>query len=464
MNLLTIEHLKKSYTERLLFDDTAFSINEGEKVGLIGINGTGKSTLLRIAAGLEEPDDGSVVKGRSLYIRYLPQIPEFESGENVLEAIVRENKNEPHFASGEELKAAARSMLNRLEILDGEAKIDTLSGGQRKRVALASVLLSTADLLILDEPTNHLDSGMAEWLEAYLKSFKGALLMITHDRYFLDSVTNRIVELDKGKLYSYQGGYEKYLELKAERMEMAEAGMLVQAFIPTARDITVKITSTGKTYQMELADDAGFFAALIPRKTMADYTLLVFYDNGTLGEIHDPYSFAPQFTDADLKKFEAGIHYGIYNKMGAHPMTVKGTAGVYFAVWAPCAMRVSVVGDFNLWDGRRHQMRKLGESGIFEIFIPGVKKGAVYKYEVKFKNGDPALKADPYANYAELRPNTASVVWDLNEYQWNDGEWMDKRAKTDTKTAPMSVYEVHLGSWMRKETKTDDTGDRKSVV
>ena len=223
MNLLTIEHLKKSYTERLLFDDPAFSINEGEKVGLIGINGTGKSTLLRIAAGLEEPDDGSVVKGRSLYIRYLPQIPEFESGETVLEAIVRENKNEPHFASGEELKAAARSMLNRLEILDGEAKIDTLSGGQRKRVALASVLLSTADLLILDEPTNHLDSGMAEWLEAYLKSFKGALLMITHDRYFLDSVTNRIVELDKGKLYSYQGGYEKYLELKAERMEMAEA-------------------------------------------------------------------------------------------------------------------------------------------------------------------------------------------------------------------------------------------------
>ena len=223
MNLLTIEHLTKSYTERLLFDDTAFSINEGEKVGLIGINGTGKSTLLRIAAGLEEPDKGSVVKGRSLYIRYLPQIPEFQEGETVLEAIVRENENEPHFSSKEELKAAARSMLNRLEVPDCEAKIDTLSGGQRKRVALASVLLSTADLLILDEPTNHLDSGMAEWLEAYFKAFKGALLMITHDRYFLDSVTSRIVELDKGKLYSYQGGYEKYLELKAERIEMAEA-------------------------------------------------------------------------------------------------------------------------------------------------------------------------------------------------------------------------------------------------
>ena len=223
MNLLTIEHLTKSYTERLLFDDTAFSINEGEKVGLIGINGTGKSTLLRIAAGLEQPDEGSVVKGRSLYIRYLPQIPEFQDGETVLEAIVRENENEPHFSSKEELKAAARSMLNRLEVPDCEAKIDTLSGGQRKRVALASVLLSTADLLILDEPTNHLDSGMAEWLGAYLKAFKGALLMITHDRYFLDSVTSRIVELDKGKLYSYQGGYEKYLELKAERIEMAEA-------------------------------------------------------------------------------------------------------------------------------------------------------------------------------------------------------------------------------------------------
>ena len=123
----------------------------------------------------------------------------------------------------EELKASAKTMLNRLEIEDFDAKVETLSGGQRKRVALASVLLSTADLLILDEPTNHLDSQMADWLEGYLKAFKGALLMITHDRYFLDSVTNRIVELDKGKLYSYQGGYEKYLELKAERLSMAEA-------------------------------------------------------------------------------------------------------------------------------------------------------------------------------------------------------------------------------------------------
>ena len=149
MNLVTIEHLTKSYTERLLFDDTSFSINEGEKVGLIGINGTGKSTLLRIVAGLEEPDEGSVTRGRNLYMRYLPQIPEFVPGDTVLQSVVRDNEKEPHFTSREELEASARTMLNRLGITDHEAKIETLSGGQRKRAALASVLLSTADLLIL---------------------------------------------------------------------------------------------------------------------------------------------------------------------------------------------------------------------------------------------------------------------------------------------------------------------------
>lgn len=220
MNLLTIEHLTKSYTERLLFDDTAFSINEGEKVGVIGINGTGKSTLLKIAAGLEEPDQGSVVKGRNLYIRYLPQNPVFEPGYTVLESVIRENEGHEQ---AWDLEGQAKNMLMKLDVTDWTAKIETLSGGQRKRVALASVLLSTADLLILDEPTNHLDSAMADWLEEYLKKFRGALLMITHDRYFLDSVTNRIVELDKGKLYSYQTNYEGFLELKAERMAMEEA-------------------------------------------------------------------------------------------------------------------------------------------------------------------------------------------------------------------------------------------------
>ncbi len=223
MNLVTIEHLTKSYTERLLFDDTAFSINEGEKVGLIGINGTGKSTLLKIVAGLEEPDSGTVVRGRNLYIRYLPQIPEFVPGDTALESIMRDNANETHYSSAEEMQATAKSMLNELGIPDHEAKMETLSGGQRKRVALAGVLMSRAELLVLDEPTNHLDSSMAGWLEEYLKAFRGALLMITHDRYFLDSVTGRIVELDKGKLYSYQAGYRGYLELKAQRLEMMEA-------------------------------------------------------------------------------------------------------------------------------------------------------------------------------------------------------------------------------------------------
>ena len=223
MSLVTIEHLTKSYTERLLFDDTAFSLNEGEKVGLIGINGTGKSTLLKIVAGLEDPDEGSVVRRRNLYIRYLPQIPEFTDGDSVLDSIVRDNQAEPHFTSREEMEAGAKTILTQLGIYDFDAKVETLSGGQRKRVALTSVLLSTADLLVLDEPTNHLDSEMADWLEDYLKRFRGALLMITHDRYFLDSVTNRIVELDKGKLYSYQTNYEGVVKLKAERIDMAEA-------------------------------------------------------------------------------------------------------------------------------------------------------------------------------------------------------------------------------------------------
>ena len=223
MNLVTIEHLTKSYTERLLFDDTSFSINEGEKIGLIGVNGTGKSTLLKIVAGLEDADSGSVVRGRSLYIRYLSQIPEFAEGDTVLESVMRENAGETHYSSADEMQATAKSMLNKLGITEHDALTSTLSGGQRKRVALASVLMSTADLLILDEPTNHLDSAMADWLEDYLKNFRGALLMITHDRYFLDSVVNRIVELDQGKLYGYQGGYEAFLRLKAERLEMAEA-------------------------------------------------------------------------------------------------------------------------------------------------------------------------------------------------------------------------------------------------
>lgn len=220
MNLVTAEHLTKSYTERLLFDDTDFSLGEGEKVGVIGINGTGKSTLLRIVAGLEEPDSGTVVRGRNLDMRYLPQNPVFTEGDSILEGIVRDNQGH---ARPWDLESQAKTMLTKMGIFDFDAHVETLSGGQRKRVALVSALMSDTDLLILDEPTNHLDSEMSRWLEEYLIKFRGAIIMITHDRYFLDSVTNRIVELDQGKLYSYQTNYQGYLKLKAERLDMAAA-------------------------------------------------------------------------------------------------------------------------------------------------------------------------------------------------------------------------------------------------
>lgn len=220
MNLVTMDHLTKSYTERLLFDDTGFSIHDGDKIGLLGINGTGKSTLLKIAAGLEEPDQGTVVRGRNLDIRYLSQNPEFHEGDTIMESIVRDNEGHAH---PWDLESQAKMMLTRVGIFDFDVKVETLSGGQRKRVALVSTLMSDTDLLVLDEPTNHLDSEMAEWLEEHLKKFRGALLMITHDRYFLDSVTNRIVELDKGKLYNYQANYEGFLKLKAERLDMEQA-------------------------------------------------------------------------------------------------------------------------------------------------------------------------------------------------------------------------------------------------
>lgn len=220
MNLVTIEHLTKSYTERLLFEDTEFSIQEGEKIGLIGINGTGKSTLLKIVAGMETLDLGTMAHSRNLDIRYLPQNPGFVAGDTIMESILRDNEGHPHLW---DMESQAKAMLTKVGIYDLLQKVETLSGGQRKRVALVSVLMADTDLLVLDEPTNHLDSQMADWLEEHLGKFRGAILMVTHDRYFLDSVSNRIVELDKGKLYSYQTNYEGYLKLKAQRLNMALA-------------------------------------------------------------------------------------------------------------------------------------------------------------------------------------------------------------------------------------------------
>ncbi len=213
MNLLTAEHITHSYTTKKLLDDTAFSLNEGEKVGIIGINGTGKSTLLKILAGLVRPDEGTVTKGNGLKIGFLPQTPTYDEGMSVIDAAMSECPKTDY----ERLLPEAKKMLNKLAIPDFSQNITELSGGQRKRVALVRTFLSEADILILDEPTNHLDSSMAEWLEHYLNDFKGAIIMITHDRYFLDSVASRIVELDHGKLYSYDDNYLGYLALKEQR-------------------------------------------------------------------------------------------------------------------------------------------------------------------------------------------------------------------------------------------------------
>lgn len=220
MNILTAEHIKKSYTERMLFDDASFYLHEGEKVGILGINGTGKSTLLKILAGMEEPEEGKVVPANHVVMRYLPQHPVFKEGQTVLEAVLEVHKGDETLYN---LESDAKTMMTTLGITDFDQPVEQLSGGQKKRLALVAALVAPADILILDEPTNHLDHAMADWLEDFLKKWRGSLIMVTHDRYFLDSVSNRIVEIDKGKIYSYETNYSGYLKLKAEREASALA-------------------------------------------------------------------------------------------------------------------------------------------------------------------------------------------------------------------------------------------------
>ena len=220
VNIINIENCTKAYTDKVLFKDINFYLHDGEKVGIIGINGTGKSTLLKIIAGIEEPDEGTYAKANDCVIRYLPQNPVFESGHTVLESALKGNVTKENKWT---IESEVKAMLTKLGITDFEQKTDELSGGQKKRLALASCLVSPADVLILDEPTNHLDTEMNDYLEDYLKKFKGALVMVTHDRYFLDAVTNSIAEIDKGSLYTYDTNYSGFLALKAEREDMAMA-------------------------------------------------------------------------------------------------------------------------------------------------------------------------------------------------------------------------------------------------
>lgn len=215
MNILNAEKISKTYGEKVLFDKVVLGVNKGDKIGVIGVNGTGKSIFLKIIAGIEEPDAGEIVSGRGVTVSYLAQAPQFNPGDTIVGYVIKDKNN----AS----EAEAKTILTKLGITDFDAAINTLSGGQRKRIALARTLVSPAEVLILDEPTNHLDSDMVIWLEEYIKKFKGELIMVTHDRYFLDNVTNRIVELDGGKLYGYDTNYSGFLELKTQREEMERA-------------------------------------------------------------------------------------------------------------------------------------------------------------------------------------------------------------------------------------------------
>lgn len=256
MNFLTVEKLSKSFTDKILFDEISFGINEGDKIGVIGVNGTGKSTLLKIIAGVETADSGTITTMNGLRIGYLPQMPEFEEGMTVInqvfktdnpkmqivkeyeEALFQVENNYSKEAENKLIKltekmdkedawgleSEAKTILTKLGITDFYKEVQLLSGGQRKRVAMAGALISPVDILIMDEPTNHIDNETVDWLENYLGKCTKALLMVTHDRYFLDRVVNKTIELDKGKLYTYQGNYSQFLELKAEREELELAG------------------------------------------------------------------------------------------------------------------------------------------------------------------------------------------------------------------------------------------------
>lgn len=211
MNILTVQQATKGYGDRILFENITLGLNKGDKVGIIGINGTGKSTLLKIIAGIEEADSGNVVMAKNTTISYLPQNPIFPKGETILRYVMDGNF---------EKEGEAKSILMKLGLPDYEGKTDYLSGGQKKRAALAKILVNSTDVLVLDEPTNHIDNEMAKWLEDYLNQFKGILVMVTHDRYFLDRVTNKIVEIDDKTLYTYETNYSGFLELKEQRENM----------------------------------------------------------------------------------------------------------------------------------------------------------------------------------------------------------------------------------------------------
>lgn len=303
MNLLTVDHITKVYTQRELFHDASFYLQDGEKVGIIGINGTGKSTLLKIMAGLEEPDAGNVVRANHLVIRYLPQMPEFDPQKGALENVLsyaqigsvhQQEDREEHEKWN--LESNAKSMMTRLGIYNFDEPVGHLSGGQRKRLALVAVLLTPCDVLLLDEPTNHLDAEMAEWLENYLKNYRGAMVMVTHDRYFLDSVCNRIVEVDKGQIYSYETNY-----------------FIDGRILPDAGEVTIGQTIKIGYYTQEIEQDenAGI-AYMDPKLRVIDYIKntaeYVRTEDGLVSAsaMLDQFLFPPEEQYGQIKKLSGG--------------------------------------------------------------------------------------------------------------------------------------------------------------
>ena len=237
-------------------------------------------------------------------------------------------------------------------------------------------------------------------------------------------------------------------------------GQVVTTYKPHA--VCVKVmSSTGKNVmEMEPVGEDGFFGLYLPKKVYKNYVFETTYEDGSTVTLADPYAFEPQISDMDIYLFAEGKHYEIYEKLGAHPMKLNGVEGTYFAVWAPNARRVSVVGDFNMWDGALHPMNMMGPSGIHELFIPGVKEGAVYKFQILTRFDELIYKADPYGNCCQFRPDNASVVVNLDKHKWKDTSWIEKRQhtkRTDSLRMPMAIYEMHLGSW-KKAIEDSDNG------
>lgn len=265
------------------------------------------------------------------------------------------------------------------------------------------------------------------------------------------------VTLDEVEKIAQNLHYDPFQILGPHRVEIGRTKKwVIRAWFPDAKKVFVREPESKKEYEMLSVFNIHFFEVVIPGwKKLHNYQFRIIAENDHERFVHDSYFFLPQITDEDLYLFGMGDHHKIYEKLGAHLMTLDGIQGVHFAVWAPNARNVSVVGDFNVWHGGKHQMRVLGGSGIWEVFIPALGIGETYKFEIKDQNGNIYLKADPYAYQAEVRPKTASVVADINQYAWKDEKWLENRRNTDPLTKPISVYEVHLGSWKRAEGGSD---------